>query len=197
MIHPKALNSSPSMLPLVPLGGLVGMLLLTALLHLAPAFGLPLIDVPRLIGGLFTTDPTAALWIGFWIYFLLGVVLFGPLMGVFWHSLPGPDVGFTGALPKGIVWGVVLWLATGVLLPLFGVLNRLPALPNPGFFALQLGVAAAVFLLVGYVLFGVAAALVAATGQGISPIDTLGWEGYGTGASRDILPPQPARRRSA
>jgi hypothetical protein len=154
------------------------MLLLGALIYLAPVFGFPFIDFPLLIGGLFTPNPDVALWLGFWLFFLVGVFLFAPLLAFFWASLPGRNIGFSGAAVKGLVWGFILWILSGLLLPLLGLLNRIDGLGNPGLFGLNAGFMAPLGSLLGHLAFSLATALIAAMGQGIEPIDTLGWNGY-------------------
>jgi hypothetical protein len=179
MVRPHTLNPKPA-LELALLGGVVAALLFSALIYLAPLLGDPLIDIPHLIGGLFTTQAGIAFWLGFWIHFLMGVFLFPPLLSSLWNTLPGNAVSIGGAALKGALWGGALWLIMGVLLPILGMFNRLPAreLANPGFFALDLGILAAVALLVAHLAYGLALALVANMGQDISPLDTLGWPGY-------------------
>lgn len=156
------------------------MLLLSASIFLAPVFGLPFIDIPHLLGGIFTPHTEIALWLGFWLYFLIGVFVFAPLLRFFWADLPGNAVSFGGALAKGLIWGIILGVVSGLLLPLLALLNRLPAetVANPGFFALNFGALAAVGLLIGHLLYGVALALVANMGQDIDPLEVLGWPGY-------------------
>jgi hypothetical protein len=159
-------------------GGAVGMILFTALLFLAPAAGAALIDYPRLIGGILTPQPEAAFWLGYGIFFALGWLVWPALISMSWPKLPGDDYGFTGALQKGLLWGTTLWLAAGLLLPLLGVLTRAEGVTNPGFFGLPAGLGAAGFLLVGHLAYGLCVALIAAMARGISPIESLGREGY-------------------
>jgi hypothetical protein len=188
VVEPHALNPKPSMM-LALLGGVVAALLLSALIYLAPVFRLPFIDIPLLIGGIFTTVADTALWLGFWIYFLIGVFIFAPLLRFLWTDLPGDAVSFGGALLKGVLWGVTLGIISGLLLPLFGLLNRLPAgeVANPGFFALNQGFRAAVGLLLGHLLYGIALALVTNMGQAIDPLEVIGWPGYSHGESYQTL----------
>lgn len=179
-IRPTALNVGPSVLMLL-LGGLVGTLLLSALLFAAPVFGFPFVDIPHLVGGIFTESPAGGFWLGFWLFFLTGWLVFAPALLLVWHLLPGEPIGFVGALIKGLLWGTLLWVLSGVLLPVFGWLNQIDGLENPGFFALGEGVLAALGVLLGHLAFGAAVALVAAMAQGIAPLDTLGWMGYRVG----------------
>lgn len=178
MIRPLTLNHSPSAGVLV-LGGMTGMLLMMALLFLFGTADSALFDLPRLIGGIFTTNSGAAFWLGFWLFFAGGVLAFPLLLRMGWNSLPGEDVGFAGALVKGLLFGLALWLLTGLILPLLALINRL-GIDSPGFFGLEHGWPAAAVLLVGTLAYGVAVALVAAMTQGLTPLDLLGWKDYGS-----------------
>lgn len=179
MISPPVLNPRPGLI-LSVLGGWVAMLLLSALLFLAPVLGFPFIDIPHLIGGIFCDSPTVAFWLGFWINFVVGVFIFAPALSFLWPMLPGPGVGLRGAVLRGILWGVALWVLSGILLPAFAALNRLGAdvVRSPGPFAISTGVRGVVALLGGHLAYGLALALVATMGEGILPLDTIGWPGY-------------------
>lgn len=194
MIRPAILAPRPSLLLLV-LGGLVATLLLSALMFVAPAFGFPFLDFPRLVGGIVTDDPTVAFWLGYWIFFAVGVFVLAPLLVVVWTILPGRDVGFRGALVKGASWGLILWVPGGLLLPVVGLINQLgdQGLENPGFFALGAGLLGAVGFLLGHVAYGLTVALVGAMSQGIKPLETLGWMDQLRGDVRDIALTHPNR----
>jgi hypothetical protein len=177
MAKPGPIEIQPPVL-LTTLGGAVGVLLFTALLYLAPLTGSEVIDYPRLIGGIFAPQPGAAFWLGYAIFFLLGWLVWPPLMAMTWTKLPGDNLRFTGALQKGLLWGAALWVVAGLLLPLLGVLTRTEGVANPGLFGVSAGIGAAVFFLVGNLAYGVVAAVVGAMARGISAIETLGVEGY-------------------
>ncbi len=177
MKRPVALINHPSLL-LATLGGAVAVLLLSALLFLSPVFGFPFVDFPRVMGGIFTADPEGAFWLGFTIFFVGGWLVFPFLLVAAWSLLPGENEGFIGALVKGLLFGLGLWVFSGLVLPLAGWLNQLDGLENPGFFALGAGVLGALGVLLGHLAYGAALALIAAMGQGISPLHTLGWYEY-------------------
>lgn len=184
MIRPSILTPRPSLL-LTLLGGLVATLLLSGLLNVAPAFGFPDLAIPQLVGGLFTADPQAAFWIGFTLFFLTGALVFPLLLFLLWTFLPGRPVGFRGAALKGLLWGALLWAVSGLLLPALAALNRIEGLEDPGFFALGAGLLGALGSLLGHLAYGLALALMAAMTQGISPMGTVGWEGYERADLRD------------
>ena len=179
MRRPAAGVPRPSLV-LATLGGAVGVLLLSALLFLAPALGFPFLDLPHLMGGIFTESAGAAFWLGFALFFLGGWLIAPLLFLLLWPMLPGgAEVNLGNGLLKGVIWGVLLWVVSGLLLPVLGWINQLAGLENPGFFALGAGVLAALALLLGHLLYGAVLGLVAVMARGIAPIDTLGWYEYG------------------
>ncbi len=184
MRRPAVLAPTPAAVSTLT-GSLVATLLLTAIIFSAPAFALPFIDIPRLIGGVFTSSAAVAFWLGYWLFFAAGVFVFGPLLALAWEALPGYPIGFGGALAKGVVFGGALWVLMGLVLPVLGSLNR-AGIGNPGLFALGEGIAGAAVLLAGHIAYGLTAALVSAMPQGIKPLDTLGWMNHHEGDTRDI-----------
>jgi hypothetical protein len=177
MLRPVVLTPTPSYLIILP-AGVVATLLMSAVIYAAPMVGLPLIDVPRLVGGIFSGHDTVAFWLGYWLMFLAGVFVFAPLLVASWTLLPGENLGLANAALKGLTWGGILWIAAGLLLPLGAAINQLPDVRNPGVLALGHGVTGALALLIAHVLFGLAAALIAGMEHGISVLDSIGWSGY-------------------
>jgi hypothetical protein len=175
-MHPTTLQPKPSIFAAI-LGGLVATILLSALIFLAPTLGFPFIDFARLVGGIFSRNGEVAFWLGFWLFFLPGVLLFPPLLVATWLKLPGPNVGFLGGLLKGFLWGLLLWVLSGLLLPFMAALNQLP-LEDPGFFALATGWQGVAGVLLGHLAYGIALGLITTFNQGIEPLEALGWPGY-------------------
>jgi hypothetical protein len=177
VIQPVVVSPAPS-LPITLLGGTVATVLACAWLNLAPVFGLPFIDVPHTIGGVLTTNPTAAFWIGYGIFFIFASHVLAPSMLAAWTLLPGKGVGIGGAFIKGALWGVVVWLLSGIVLGVGTRLNVFSRDVLPDYFALHQGIGAAVWLLIGSVAYGVTIALIGAMERGVSVLDTLGWKGF-------------------
>jgi hypothetical protein len=177
-MKPRTFEPHPS--PVVGiLGGLVGTLLATALLFVAPAFGLPFLELLRLLGGVVTADAPGAFAVGAVVFFAVGTLVIPFGLARFWPRLPGSAHGVAAAIVKGLVAGIVLWLVWSLLLPALAALNRFPTLPRPGFFALGHGVTGLVWLLVVQLAYGLALAVIVDMGRGIEPLGTLGWSGYG------------------
>jgi hypothetical protein len=191
MLHPAELNPRPSIMLLL-VGGIIGSILLASLMFLAPAFGLPSIDVPLLIGGIFTTNEVAAFWLGFALFFFVGVFVFAPALQLAWIALPGKGVGLIGAIIKGLLWGGALWLLGGLLLPLFAWLNRMAGVESPGFFAWNSGIIGVAGFLAGHLVYGVVIALTTAMSRGIMPLELIGWYGHGYADTPEIgVNPEP------
>lgn len=185
---PRAVQQHPP--PLLALvGGLTATLLLTSCMHLAPLLGLPFLDMPRLIGGVFTSAPAAALGIGFALFLLGGAVVAPLLLALFWPQLPGRESGLTGSLLKGVILGLALWFLSGLFLPVLGAVNRLAGLEGPGLFAWGTGWGGVASHLLGHLVYGAVLGAVTAMGQGMGVLETAGWPGYstaGAGARRDF-----------
>ncbi|MDX1665322.1 MAG: hypothetical protein R3272_16130 [Candidatus Promineifilaceae bacterium] len=177
MVKPSVMQPRPALLLLL-LAGATATILITALLYLAPAFGLPLVDLPLLVGGIFSEDRDVALGLGYAIFFLSGTFLIPFLLGVAWSRLPGDPVTFPGAVLKGLLFSIGFFILSGLTIWVLGWLNQIDALEVGGPFALNQGLTAALILLLGHLVYGVAAGLVAAMGRNISPIDVVGWDGY-------------------
>ncbi len=152
-IEPHLPIPRPSVI-LAMLGGVIGTLLLSALMYLAPVLGFPFVDYPHLVGGIFTSDPNTALWLGYWIFFLFGAIIYPLLLTFLWPFFPGHPTGIVGPLIKGAVWGAILWVISGLVAWIFGGLNRLPGevFHNPGFFMFNAGILAIIGNLVGHIL---------------------------------------------
>ena len=163
-MNPRTFEPHPSPV-LGILGGLVGTLLATALLHLAPAFGWPFVDVPGAIGGLVADDAHAAVSVGTVVFFAAGTFAIPFVIARVWPLLPGSTEGLGGALVKGLIAGGALWIV-GVL-------------------PLAHGVAAAIWLLVADVAYALAVTVIVAMAHGIEPIGTLGWGGYHAAVTPD------------
>jgi hypothetical protein len=154
-MKPRTFDPHPSAV-LAILGGLVGTLLAMAWLVVAPALGLPQVDVPRALGAVATSEARAGFVVGTVIFFATGTFVIPFVMASMWGWLPGRGDGVGAALVKGPVVGGALWIACAV-------------------FALSSGGAGLVWLLLVDVAYGLAVTVIATMGRGIDPIGTLGW----------------------
>lgn len=185
---PRTLQEHPPPL-LAFVGGATGTVLIAACMQLAPAFGLPLLDLPRLTGGAVTSAPGLALGIG-WTVFVIGGAIAAPLLlSLAWPRLPGAETGPAGALLKGAAFGTAMWVLSGLVLPVLGALGRLGDAEGLGLFARHAGWSGVAMLLAGHLLYGVALAVISDTGRGMGVLETIGWPGYstaGAGARREV-----------
>jgi hypothetical protein len=108
------------------LAGLLGTLVMSAMMFSAPLVGLPKMDIAAMLGWMFqgyTAVPgSAAWWAGLVFYVFVGsVVLPFVYSALLAAHLPGP------AWLKGAMWGIALWVLLEVtLMPLMdlGVFSR-------------------------------------------------------------------------
>jgi hypothetical protein len=115
-----------------------------------------------LVGRLFAGNSDASLGVGYLIFFLIGILIAPIPVLIWWPNLPGAPETFRGAFIRGIIWGLIYWILTTIVVAILGW-------SGPG---------ALVVVLVSELLWGIAFALIISMGQGIAPLDTLGWEGY-------------------
>ncbi len=184
MDAPLLYKPHPSLFPLALLGGLTGTVLVTALLRLAAALGVTVVDLPLLLGGVLSSDPSTIFGAGHATFVVVGVFVLPLPLALLWPLLPGNRFTFRGALVKGALWGLVLSVFTAMLLPLVGALGKSPGtgFSDPGPFALALGVAGPVQLLLGTQLYSLTAALVAGMARGLQPLDAVGWGWWAHGS---------------
>jgi len=141
-------------------GGLVGTVVLTSSLELAQQFGLTRMDIPMLLGTIFTADRYRASVLGYAIHFFNGLV-FAALYGIVFVA-----VGSAGWL-FGAALGVVHALFAGgalinVLLPAihprmgtpYSDAEESPLLEPPGFMLMNYGPYSALGNLLAHVAYG-------------------------------------------
>ncbi len=184
MDSPVLYKPHPSLFPLALLGGLAGTVLLTATLRLAAARGLTVVDLPPLLGGLFSADPDTSFNAGHAVFVVSGVFVLPLVLALLWPLTPGDRFSFGGALIKGGLWGLALFVLAGILLPLLGLLAHTPGTGagEPGPFALSLGPSGPLQLLVGTQLYSLSSALVAGMARGLQPLDSIGWGWWSHGS---------------
>ncbi len=94
------------------LAGLAGTAAMTAVMLMAPAMGMPPMD----IGKMLASKMGGIVPLGWMAHFVIGVVLALIYAGVFVHRLPGP------AIARGAVFGLLPWLAAQlVVMPMMGM----------------------------------------------------------------------------
>jgi hypothetical protein len=184
---PPLYKPHPSLFPVMLLGGFTGTVALTALIRLLDARAVAVVDLPQLLGGVFSDNANTVFSAGHTLFIVTGVFVLPLVLAAMWPYSYGDRFTFRGALLKGVQLGLVLFVVTGLLLPLLGAVSKLPdvGFGEPGPFALGLGPPGLVQLLLGTQLYAVTVALVAAMPQGLQPMDAVGfgWWSHGSGES--------------
>jgi hypothetical protein len=184
----KILVPKPSVLMGI-IAGAAASIFMTAILYCVPLFGWRTVDYPQLLGGILTDDRAVAFWGGYALFIFLGIFVFPALLHQLWVRMPGHNVAYSGALLKGLVFGFLVWVLSGLLFPLFSYLNQISHsdLVLPGFFAVDVGWTAFGIVLIAHIGYGLALALLMAMPQGIiHPLDLLGWHSHAHGDIRDV-----------
>src|SRR4051812_34956420 len=96
LMRPIVLTPSPSPV-IVVLAGLVATILMSAWLFGGPAIGIPLVDLPRALGGVVTEKPSIAFALGYSLFFIGGTFGFSLLILAAWSLMPGSETGIAGA----------------------------------------------------------------------------------------------------
>ncbi len=184
MDAPLLYKPHPSLFPVALLAGLTATVLLTALIRLLSTLGMTVIDMPALLGGLFSDEPRTVFAAGHAMFVIAGVLVLPLGLALLWPLTPGDRFTYRGALLKGALWGAILFALAGILLPVLGVLNKPPAVTfaSPGPFALGVGWLGPFQLLVGTQLYALTSAVVAQMPRGLQPMDTVGWGWWSHGS---------------
>lgn len=124
--------------------------------YAAARFGLYGMDAPAFLGGFFSFEPEAALWLGLGTEFLMGAALF-PILYVLLAQRTA-----RWRLPRALLgwfWGLLLWaLWAAAAMPLLSYYHpQITAgiLQDPGLFLLNLGPTAPLESLLGFSIYGI------------------------------------------
>ncbi len=124
------------------LGGLVGTVVMSALMLMKSAMGLmPQLDVIHMLSGMMGVSAAIA-WV---IHFMIGAI-WGALFALSYRAIPGAS-----SVVKGMLFGVGAWLLMMVMvMPMAGA----------GFFGMVMGVMAPMMTLLLHIIFGAVMGLV-------------------------------------
>jgi hypothetical protein len=141
-------------------GGFVGTLLLTTVLRAGSELRLTRIDIPFLLGTVFTDDRSRAKAIGYLLHFVNGLA-FALLYYVIFRAIgqAGWGLGALFGLAHGLFAGTAL---VNILLPVVhprmgspaSTSNRLARLEPPGFMMLNYGLSTPLLSLAAHALYG-------------------------------------------
>lgn len=117
------------------LAGIAAWIAFVVILQAAPVIGLPEIDMPGMLGGLFGWNSAALGWV---LLFVTGMVF--ALLYVYWFVSRLPGAGWQ----RGLVFGFLPWLVMMVIVaPLLPFLNpSMAPTTTPGFFFANMGLGA-------------------------------------------------------
>jgi hypothetical protein len=174
---PLLYKPHPSLFPVMLLGGFTGTVLVTAALRLTSSLGAAVVDLPELMGGVFSGDRSTAFTAGHTLFLVAGILVLPLGLAALWPFAPGSRFTFRGALVRGVLFGLGLFVVSGVLVPLLGAVSHVAGVSflEPGPFGVGLGVSGPLQLLLGTQLYAVTMALVAAMPRGLQPLDAVGW----------------------
>ncbi len=136
--------------------GIVGTVVFTTVLLMAPKMGMPKMDIVSLLGSMFSAKSNPVL--GWTMHLMMGVV-FAVVYALLW------SFGFGAATwGIGLLFGVVHWLIVGMvmgMIPMMHVGIKSGAVKAPGLWMTNNGgVMAFIGGLVGHAIFGAVVALV-------------------------------------
>ncbi len=182
--QPLLYKPHPSLFPVMLLGGFTGTVLLTAALRLTSSRGVAVVDLPQLMGGAFSSDASTAFTTGHTLFLVAGILVLPLVLAALWPFAPGSRFTFRGALIRGGIFGLGLFVLAGILVPFLGAVSGLPAVSflKPGPFGIGVGAWGPLQLLLGTQLYAVTAALVAQMPQGLQPMDAVGWGWWSHGS---------------
>jgi hypothetical protein len=136
--------------------GMVGTIVLSMVLALAPRMGMPKMDIVGMLGSMFNKDGNQIL--GWGAHFMMGIV-FAIVYALLWSA------GISGATwVTGLVFGAVHWLIVGLMMGVIPMMHagiKAGTVKAPGLYMTnQGGVMAFMGGLIGHMIFGLVVALV-------------------------------------
>jgi uncharacterized protein DUF6789 len=126
--------------------GLIAWIVFTLVLYMAPLMGVPKMDVPAMLAGMFGMNNLAFGWM---MHLAIGLVL--ALIYAYWFA------DLVGGAPwvRGLTFGMLPWLAMMVVIaPMLPVLNPMVAKMPPGVFLANMGLMASMGSLLGHLIWG-------------------------------------------
>jgi len=128
------------------LSGLAGTLMMTVLMYIAPAMGMPKMDIIGMLGTMFTANQGAARVMGTVAHFMMGAV-FAIIYALLWSLGIGSPTWLWG-----LIFGAVHGVVTMMMIPMMMKMH-----PRPP--QMDSGVMMMVGMLMGHMVFGLVVAL--------------------------------------
>lgn len=128
------------------LSGLAGTLMMTVLMYIAPAMGMPKMDIIGMLGTMFTANQGAARVMGTVAHFMIGAV-FAIIYALLWSFGIGSPTWLWG-----LIFGAVHGVVTMMMIPMMMKVHPRPPQMDSG--AMMM-----VGMLMGHMVFGLVVAL--------------------------------------
>jgi len=136
--------------------GVVGTIVITMVMGMAPKMGMPKMDIVGMLGSMFSPEGNRTLGMG--MHLMMGVV-FAIIYALLWNA----GIGSVGLL-WGAIFGTVHWLIAGMMMggmPMMHAGIKAGTVETPGVFMVHNGgMMAFMGGLVGHVIYGLVVALV-------------------------------------
>ncbi len=136
--------------------GLIGTVILTIVMAMAPKMGMPKMDIVGMLGSMF--DENGNRTVGMGIHLMMGA-LFGLVYAALWNAGVGSSTILWGAL-----FGIGHWVVAGLMMGGIGMMHagvKAGTVEAPGVFMVKNGgMMAFMGGLVGHIVFGIVVAIV-------------------------------------
>ena len=136
--------------------GIVGTIVMTTVMMIAPQMGMPKMDIVGMLGSMFSRDSNRPL--GMALHLMMGIV-FAIVYALLWNA----GIGAVTLL-WGVIFGIVHWLIAGAMMGGVSMMHagvKAGAVEAPGIYMMNNGgMMAFVGGLIGHVIFGLVVALV-------------------------------------
>ena len=138
------------------IAGIVGTIVMTMVLVMAPKMGMPKMDIVGMLGSMFSSESNRM--VGMIMHLMMGVI-FAIIYALLWNAGIGSVSWLWGA-----IFGAVHWLITGLMMGGVSMMHagvKAGTVKAPGFYMMNDGgMMAFMGGLIGHVIFGLVVALV-------------------------------------
>lgn len=136
--------------------GIVGTIVMTMIMMMAPKMGMPKMDIVGMLGSMFDAKGNRSMGMG--VHMMMGIV-FAIIYALLWNA----GIGKVGPL-WGIIFGAVHWLVSGAMMGGMGMMHagvKAGSVTAPGPYMMKNGgMMSFMGGLIGHVIFGLVVALV-------------------------------------
>lgn len=138
------------------LAGFLGTVAMTVVMMLGRSMGMTSLDMPLLIGGMFSRDDDRARGLGMVVHMVMGAVVFGIGYALLFTALDSASVaiGALIGLVHGAVLGIVVMPMMGMVHPRMRLATEEGRLEPPGVLGIAYGRGTPVGLLMTHVVYG-------------------------------------------